>query len=216
MNITALSLILYIVLLSSCRKDPKIEFPNPYEPEKIQLVSSPGSWWKYNWYSINSLGTETSLGVQDCVYVVGDTLINGYSYTHYAGDLYPYTTEQHLYWRDSSHYVVNSYGLKLFSTYSQMDTMRYSYGPLWTVYDITNGEKTEYIVPAGTFMAYDLQTHYYNTDGSPFTECEDVFIKHNLFANGIGILSQQTGYINLIQNYCQYDEKRLVDYYIAP
>ncbi|MBD3638846.1 MAG: hypothetical protein HUJ25_15950 [Crocinitomicaceae bacterium] len=211
----------YLVILTglvflSCRKDPKIEIEVPYEPEPIELVTTPGSWWKYEWYRVDNYGNETFLGEQDCVFVVGDTLINGDLYTHYSGDVFNFSTPYNLYWRDSLHYIVTSTGTLLFSTFEQLDTLWTNTGPMHSVYALTNGTKSQVTVPAGNFMAYDREVHYYNTDGTPFTACDSIWVKHSRFTNGIGIISETTGFLSLIQDYCQYDEKRLVEYYIAP
>ena len=205
-----------IISLLSCRKDPNINIQQPISEEKdtFNLVVKEGSWWKYDWYSVDSLGNETLTAEKDCLYVVGDTLINGNIYTHFTGD-YHILSSYDWFWRDSLHYIVNSNGQKLFSTVTAIDTLETISGTEDTKYIITDGIQNQMTVPAGIFPVFDSQLHYRKTDNSPYTSCSPVWIKHTRFANGIGMISSQTGYITQIQLGCGYTESRLTDYHIA-
>ncbi|UKN00453.1 hypothetical protein K6119_11995 [Paracrocinitomix mangrovi] len=208
-------LVLVILTIFSCRKDPSVKIETPNEPSSFDLVTTQGSWWKYDWFKIDSLGNETLTTIKDCVYVVGDTLINGNTFTHLHGDFHIFNSYD-WFWRDSAHYIVNQNGQKLYSTIEGIDTLEIIEGTEVNNYFITDGTEYEMTVPAGTFNVYDSELHYSYNNGSPFTNCEDTWVKHTKFANGIGMISTQTGFISQIQTQCSYDESRLTEYYIAP
>lgn len=204
-----------IVLLSfvSCRKDPKIIQPDP-PIVGFDIPNTPGSWWKYDWYRIDSLGNETLLEEKDCLYVVQDTIINGNTYIHMQGDFFIYN-EYDWFWRDSAEFVVHENGMRRFSTGTSQDTFNISLG-MQNTFTLTKGLKHSKSVPAGTFNTHETQQHFYYSDGTPFTDCADKWVKHEHFADGIGLVSGQTGYISWIKTYCGYDEYRLTEYFIAP
>ena len=62
-----------LFLIQSC-KDKECE-PTSVNPS-IHLVTTVGSFWLYDWYSIDSLGNEKILRT-DSTYIAGDTVING-------------------------------------------------------------------------------------------------------------------------------------------
>ncbi len=202
-------------LCCSCRKDPEISIDIPYQPDSIQIVDKPGSWWKYEWFEIDSMGNELFLGEVDCMYVAGDTIINGNTFTHITGDSYIYPTPTNWFWRDSSHYLVDHFGNKLFSTYEKLDTLGIFLGSQYNIYSIAYGIESLTVVPAGTFMAYETESHYHNTNGTPFTACDSIYVKYRRFSNGIGILTEQLSLLTLLQVECKYMERRLTEYYIA-
>lgn len=205
---------LITIFLCSCRKDPEISIDIPYQPDSILIVNKPGSWWKYEWFEIDSMGNEFSLGGKDCLYVVGDTTINGNIFTHITGDSYMFPTPSNWFWRDSSHYLVDQFGNKLFSTYEKLDTLKIYPGSQYTIYSITHGIESPCTVPAGAFMVYENELHYHNSNGTPFTACDSIYISYRRFANGIGIISEQLSFASLLQIECKYMERRLIEYYI--
>ncbi len=199
----------------ACRKDPKTEYSALEAPPQFHLVTTPGSWWKYESYTVDSMGVETLNPEIDCVYVVGDTMINGEVYSHLQGTYFGAFTLNTIR-RDSSHYIINSFGGRLFSTVEQIETLKVSEGFIENIYCTTNGMKEPKMVPAGIFEVYDSEVHHWNADGSPYTNCEMSWTGHEYFADGIGMIALQSGYISQIQNLCEYQEMRLIEYYIAP
>lgn len=203
-----------ILLFGSCRKDKTQEIGEDQTPS-VELVTTPGSWWKYQWYTIDSVGNATLKPEKDCLYVAGDTLIANQLYTHYKGDYYVYE-DFNWYWRDSMGFLVNQNGMILLSPEQMLDSVGYTPGNQYDIYTISNGIASNYQVPEGSFEVIESQLHYHNTDQSPFTNCEDVWINSTRFSRGNGVISFQTGLISQVQNQCSFDESRLTDYYIAP
>lgn len=214
MNIRYLLVSLFILGTFSCRKDPKIAEIMNTDPQPLERVTSPGSWWKYNWYNVDSTGTESLREEIDCVYVVGDTIIYGNVYTHQKGTYL--SSDFDNYWRDSLHYIVDHNGEIKYSSAHKIDTLHSSSGAGFTSYRILNGIPSEVHMPVGNFEVVKQELHYTKTDLSPFTPCDSIFVFYSSFSNGIGVISAVNASINLIQNNCTYMERRLVEYFIAP
>jgi len=204
-----------LVLLLSCRKDPPFlaVSPDPAIPVEANLVSTPGSWWKYEWYTINSVGNVIPNGMTDSLYVAGDSVINGNTYIHYSGTYFGFPTNY--FRRDSSGCILNQSGVIL-----------YNYNSSNAIYTLDMGDSHTWwntvrlfqplVVPAGAFYVYDRQVHHYNPDGTAYTPCDDEWIRHEYYADGIGIIASQNAYVTELEVACVYREQRLVDYYIAP
>lgn len=203
---------LLVCFFCSCRKDPTI--PEPYFPPEVNLVSTVGSWWKYENYYIDSLGQATATGIIDTIFVVGDSIINGNTYIHLSGTSFGFTTYKFI--RDSLTYIVNSDDQILCSYENFGDTTSVFTSIPYKAYGMTKKPNAPLVVPAGTFDVYDQQFHYYNNNGTPFTACDTMWIKHEYFSDGIGVIVSQTAFVTPLVLYCQYIEQRLVEYYIAP
>ena len=214
MNANHLLIGLLILVAFSCRKDPKIEELINTDPQPLERVTTPGSWWKYNWYDIDSIGVATLREEKDCVYVVGDTIINGNVYTHQKGTSFGRDFES--YKRDSLHYIIDRLGYIIYSSARKIDTLHMSSGAGFTSYRILNGIPSNLNMPAGNFEVIKRELHYTNTDLSPFTPCDSIFVFYSAFSNGVGIVSSITASFGIIQYNCTYMESRLIDYYIAP
>ena len=156
-----------------------------------------------NGTKIDSLGNENYLAEQDCLYVVGDTMINGKTFTHYTGDNYTFSQPLNWFWRDSSHYLIDQTGRLQFSTHSEIDTLGTFEGPFYNVNYLTDGIEHAITVPAGTFNSYVHESHYHNLNGTPYTACDSIFVKTRSFSNGVGIITEQSGYIFQIQKRMQ-------------
>jgi hypothetical protein len=221
---TTTGLLITIIIFTSCRKDEKPLIEPIPEPIPISyIVNTPGSYNIYECFEIDSLGQETSLGITDCTYVVGDTTINGFEYVHIAGTYFGNPSDW--FYRDSSHFIINQLGKIQWTQNNIQDTLDVTYYyPNMVVYSILDQEAT-FDYPIGTWegnttdgglgIAFDLQHHYYWTDGTPYTACDSAWIKHKKFADGIGEVMSQTAFISLLQAYCEYHERRLTYYYIA-
>ncbi len=206
-----------IVAFTSCKKEEAVDptYHNDSSESPYTLVSTSGSWWVYQWYSIDSTGTPTSMTQRDSVYIVGDTAINGNTYIHAEGTYLG--SPRSSYYRDSSGYIVNSLGNTRYNYVNIGDTIytQVDGGGFYTSHWFTAPETT-ISVPAGTFDTHDFQGHFYSQDGSYFTACDSSWIQHSYYADGIGEIASQTAYLTQITNYCTYMERRLVSYHIEP
>lgn len=195
------------------------------------LPNTENTWWKYEWYRIDSLGNEFILPEKDCVYVVADTIINGYPYIHLQGTYFG-SFDLNQFWRDSSYYLISFNGYKAYRFDPQLDTLdEYLNHPNYNIYKITHGVASSITVEGNSYLAFERESQVRSkVGGFTLNICEDTVIQHySYFSIGIGEILEQTPCIYAIdplnQNnvininpgaYCGYLEKRLVDYHIMP
>lgn len=180
-----LSMICIVFIIASCNKSDEPSTPD-LQPSYIPM--SVGDYWIYDWYEIDSLGTETASGIQDSIVITGDSLLNGQVYFTFSkynnGNL-----KAPSFYRDSLGYLVDPYGFILFSPYTTSDTL-YSYwvpnnGPdtiAFIYYTMLPDENIS--VPAGQFFAKHKQgtVEYYQTNHPNFNPA----YVDTYFAQGVG------------------------------
>ncbi|MDX2360923.1 MAG: hypothetical protein QNK23_08965 [Crocinitomicaceae bacterium] len=219
MKNSILLLSLLTLVLIGCNKEEIITEPEPFgfcgTADPYSLPNQPDSYFVYHWTSIDSTGTESPMSLIDTTYIIGDTTINGNQFTVYwenfMGGQYNYS-----YKRDSLGYIVSPNGY-IYYTYSDFGTpFNHSSQPgFWDQYSIALENPTPVTVPAGTFSTFIQQLHLYSPTGAAITDCGDSVVNFNYhYASGIGQISAQTEFFNLIQTACSYRERKLVDYYI--
>ncbi len=156
MKYSVLFVLMSMVLFLACKKennDNQDEIPVPdYTPLLI------GSYWIYDHYKIDSLGNETQLTYSDSVRVDRDTLIRGNTYYILTGTNYPVNNQYGIVsmLRDSSDYLVNHLGKRLFSSENFTDILYQTNSIVDQDTLFTSSYKMEdpvdpVVVPAGTF-----------------------------------------------------------------
>lgn len=196
--------IAFLILLSSqaCKdanEEIKVTEPN------AGLVTSTGSFWVYQWFSIDTNGTETEMNLRDSIYVSGDTIINDYSYTIFkevSG-----SSQRTRFYRDSSGFIISDVGERLWNT---KDTGIIS---SWTDNEFTFSKSILNLsqnidVLGQTKPAIMSKTTACRLDGKPISECEQCQSETSYYVKNIGEVLEQTAYIGV----CSRLEKRLVKY----
>ncbi|MGJ8661735.1 MAG: hypothetical protein ACSHXL_06835 [Bacteroidota bacterium] len=221
MKLTIFVLAILSILMFSCKKK-KVEsaIPTPVvnnpTPQNEYYSLKVGSYWIYENIFIDSNGLETNMGTIDTVKIINDTIINGNLFSvfqsHPTGG-----TVQIYFLRDSSGITVNSYGGIHFNPFdNSINTFE---DPNLTGFSHTTQTlilpNMSISVPAGTFgEILDRQFSTFFTNGNPINSCGDqIFVEHSYYSKNIGLLKYNWGYFNQIFD-CQYQEKRLVEYYI--
>ncbi|WP_070138167.1 hypothetical protein [Crocinitomix algicola] len=207
--------LVFAVALMSCKKEAvEVEESGCEIPSTFGLADTPGSYWVYDWYEIDNFDNETSLHIRDSIYVVGDTIINDNIYTFYSGTHMGVPTKRFV--RDSSGYIVNSTGFILYSTTTDNDTTHFfeNVGSNSKTYWISKKATESVITPSGVYEVFGREGHFYKTNGTPFTNCDSVWVQQNFYdeKSGFEVLSQ-TAIISQLQNDCIFREKRLVVQY---
>ena len=215
-----------LIALVGCRKDdPPQNTITPEPTPGAYLINTPGTYCLYQWYSIDSTGTATQLTTTDSMFIAGDTVLNGATYTHWEGTYYGVQT--HRYFRDSSGSIIDQNGTILWSYATAYDTVNVSnVNPGMVTYSIIQSFNNPlFTMPAGIWgqdtlsggnlqSPFELQQHYYTTNGTPFTPCDSAWITHTGYMDGLGELYSQTAFMSQLQQNCTYMERRLVYYRI--
>lgn len=215
---------LYLIFLTSCKKEDKQ--PDPIDPETPNYTtpSTVGSYWVYEDFVVDSTGNITSTGQIDSVYLLGDSIINGKSYFMYGNTAGSFP--QLKFERDSSGYIVNESGYILYS-YSNLGNIYHSFtstgfpgpnGPINLIVEYSMLSAQQNInVPAGNFNTYVSQQNCYDEAGGPVNECGDAEFKlKSYYASGVGKIHEEYAYFGAMTVQCSYHYRALIDYYIAP
>ena len=200
-------LILFGILLSvqACKHadcKPAITTPS------IQIVNSVGSYWIYNWYSIDTLGNEKLIQT-DSIYIAEDTIINNNTYTIRQGEYLNGGRTEYI--RDSLGYIVNAKGDILWNknssgTFRILNTSTLNLE--WTMTSLDS----KITVPAGSFTVMERTTKACYPDGQQMTPCDQCQEAQAYYSDGIGIVLDRTAYIGNID--CSYLEGRLTKYLV--
>jgi hypothetical protein len=157
-----------LTLLASCKKDDS-------DPEQtkdyVQLKT--GNYWIYRISYIDTLGVELLTNTYDSIYISGDTTING---NVYAKKNHTVMTSPAEYLRDSSNYLVNSLGTKMFSPVNFSDTLTKGYAimsysdTLFSYFYKMTDKDLSVTVPAGTFTTMNWKGTLIPTKAMSYTE----------------------------------------------
>lgn len=217
-NLTV-TLLLLATLLFSCKKS-ETELPQLPEPEteseSFNWEHTPGSYWVYQWYRIDSTGNETLLNTTDSMVVIGDTIINGHSYTAFNSGEFLLPSKV-VYQRDSSGYIVNHLGGIKFSYMAFNDTVNTKEIPgLYKSYGILGPSMMPISVPAGDFDAYQKREAFELIEGVPPITCADTLGFDTYYDANTGLpLLQQGAFSAEYHTTCVYFERRLIEFHIA-
>lgn len=202
--------------LTACKKeDPETFVSEENSTPAYEFPNKAGSYWAYNWYSIDSSGVETLLSQVDSLFVLGDTIINGNTYAIYRGN--NMSTNYITYFqRDSSGYIVNEHGDISFSYVDNSPSELTGTEPgFWDYYARYLQGLFPVTVPAGTFQTYVAELKVISIDGNQINVCGDTTYSFNThYASGIGVVQNETAYFSEFETQCKRRIRRLVDYYI--
>ena len=220
-----IAILLTVSVLVACKKEEITYFDQEQQPTaSYSFASTPGSYMVYRLHEIDSLGNDIVVGSIDTVFVYGDTVINGNTYTKMS-NLYPSSYPQYI--RDSSGYIVGSGG-----------NIVYAYvnlGEIFTetnmVYPSPSGQQITAILSAymnsttvnlQTEAAYFSDVYQYHmrlkdSAGGPVNICGDTEVYFDkYFVNGIGLVRSEYEFFGPAIDECSKKYWDLIDYYIAP
>lgn len=211
--------LLPVAVFISCKKSDTELLPPPTPENESQSFSwnhTPGSYYVYQWYKIDSLGNETPYSAPDSNIVVGDTIINGNTYTTFKTDHIFFNYDE-MYWRDSSGYIVDQGGYIHFSHTAFNDTVHEIEIANWfNIHHILGASMTEVSVPAGEFDVFHKRQAFEFLDGTAPVSCTQSLGHDSYFDANTGIPTiQQTSFASEYFSLCSYYERRLIEYYIA-
>lgn len=199
----------------SCKKDKEVETPDPPGNSHYVIPNTVGSYWVYETVSIDSNGTETHIGLNDSIYIAGDSIFNGNLFTVYKG-FYNGSSNYTRLERDSSGFVVGPFGGLYYSYSNFTDTLYTISYPMFDAIVKMFDSNDQIDVPAGTFQAIEKRKTYYNPDGGPVTSCGQIsFSFGTWYADGIGEVKEVYGFAGaFVACMGTRYEKRLIDYHI--
>lgn len=207
-----------ILVLTACKKEsPEINIPNQNQEPIYKLPTKVGSYWVYQWYSIDANGVETALNQIDSLSIIGDSSANGNNYAIYRSR--DFSGNKNIYLqRDSSGYIVTEHGQVTFK-YVDIDTNTIynsgSYSGLWDYYGRNLGSNFSVTVPVGTFQAFASEYYIYSQNGNPINNCGDMNHSFKTYhVSGIGVVQNETAYFSDFQSQCKKRVRRLINYYI--
>lgn len=200
-----LPILTILLFVQGCKEDdckPAAATPS------IQLINSAGSYWIYDWYSIDKLGNEKYLQT-DSIYIAGDSMINGNSYVFRKGRFLSGNMAGFL--RDSIGFVVNEKGDILWNKNS-IGIFRASNESQINLEWSMTSLSSNITVPAGTFSTLERTTKACYNNGQPLTPCDTCQEEQVYFSEGIGLVLDRTTYIGIFD--CSRLEGRLTKYHI--
>lgn len=209
-----LALSTLVLFFASCKKD-KVEPATTENPgASYTYVHTTGSYWVYDWYQVDSTGTETPFPAwKDTIRIVGDTTINGNVFQIFRGT----DMGMHLeyYSRDSSGYIVSPGGT--FYSYTSGPALLHTMDDGYLIQKTYIGEKQTVNTAFGSKHASTSYLEVSMSDGSPMTACGDQNVKfYRYYVSGIGLVEKEMEYLTALQVQCSRKRARLSAYYVAP
>lgn len=201
--------------LFSCKKD-KDGPASSSGANDFVVQTAEGSWWVYDWYTIDTNGTASPTSMRDSVYVSKDTTVRGHRYAMIEGTFLgqPGFTRTE---RDSNGFIVSAEG-NIHYTYTRFGSV-YAEGDFFGFIRWRDRmhDGVDVQVSAGSFGTVESRRTHYHASGFPINNCGDsTFVFSTWYATGIGQVKQTTGYYTSIQNCGSTLEARLTNYFIAP
>jgi hypothetical protein len=205
----------FIIFAASCKKKEITTTPVTIPPPaEYVYVTTPGSYWIYDWYQVDSLGNETMMNWKDTVRIEGDTTIDSkiYQVLKKTGTGF---LEVPSFQRDSLGWIVGTAGI----IYSYVGSPMLLGSSTDGYYDYVGhiGEDQDINTNFGIMHAASTYLSVSKTDGSPLNNCGDYIVdyyKH--YVSGIGLMQQEIEYFSLQESMCSKKRAKLRSYYIAP
>ncbi len=227
MKYTILICIALPAFLFSCSKDndpsPKCDAPViPEEPtinEDFSVPTAEGTYWVYEYHSIDSLGSRTPIFEPDTVTLLGDTVINGLSYQMY--DRLNFLGSEGISFRRTTlGTVYNELGDQIYSTnqfnfFYNIETIEYPLDEYLNISHIMKDKRDQVVsVPFGVYNCIDREV-WHSYDGFPeMNSCGNTeLIFHCYLADGIGEVKYTAAFIGQFINSCTIIEKSLIEFY---
>lgn len=204
------------IVLFACQKEVNTqENDAPETPStKDYIITTEGSYWVYENYSVDVNGTETALEGLDTITCLGTETINGVAYTVYGTSYNPLFNT---YLRDSNGFVIDQYGNVNFSL-NNVGEVFSSRDVSSLVHEEVKVEKVnqDLSTEAGAFETVHVKATYAYLDGSPFNACSQTSVPLNTYyTKGVGKVWIEYAYLTELQGSCTHRVRKLKSYYIA-
>jgi hypothetical protein len=211
------------MVLCSCKKEkPESEqTPDNTTPDYV-LPNTVGSYWVYEKYNVDSLGNENYLSV-DTLFITGDTIINGYTYTAFNSVFNTLPHPDHL--RDSSGYIIDELGIIYYSYVNLGDTLfsfdGYVPGPNGNYYQYRDDYMLSNLgnisTSVGQFSCYIKRSAIRDSAGGSVNVCGDLqAYGDQYYASNVGLIRYENWFYASMILECERFYFQLADYYIAP
>ena len=152
-----------VTFFLSCKKDGT---GTPADSDHFEVPATKGSWWVYDWYSIDTAGVATPTSMHDSVYISRDTTANGHRFVVIEGTFLGQPGFKR-FERDSAGFIVGVDG-----------TIHYSYEEFETVFEEGNfmgfirwkdrmHDSVMVTVPAGDFETVEARRTHFHASGVP-------------------------------------------------
>ncbi|MGZ3864338.1 MAG: hypothetical protein ACXVPN_03955 [Bacteroidia bacterium] len=203
MNYKAIiSVIVFGLMISSCKKDAQIIAPvakqNTSTASTSYINLQVGNYWVYNKYTSDTTGVETFSNKTDSVYIKKDTIIGSVTYylllhTDTSG-LAPYLPMANDWITDSLGYIVSLYHHKYLDPVHINDTIRVdttSYGIILFTIPMAFSNDT---VPAGYFSGVSMNVRMRYVLPNSFNG-NPQFVEYSKYALGLGLCHHKSGFV---------------------
>lgn len=174
------------VLAISCKKNHEEQIPVA-KADYFQLKV--GNYWIYQGYNIDTNGVATPSVEYDSAHIEKDTVIRGFTYYKLLENIFVMFPEQFAsYLRDSSGYLVNSYGQILASDFNFTDTLEVIAADpqLYKGYLQMTGKDSLVTIAAGTFQS--ITSSYRIVPSPPNNANLPIRYTYEMFGKGVGKL----------------------------
>lgn len=195
-----------LIVATSCKKENETN-PEPISPPDFTQLSV-GNYWIFQGFDLDPNGVATPTDDWDSAYISKDTIINGMTYykLHEKGIIMS-STQQIIFLRDSSDYLVNQFGQILFAQNNFSDTLyQDTTGPnLFRSITLMTGKDSTVSVPSGSFVTRTLRSTII-----PMNPLDPHPIRYvySVYGEGVGKIKTH----NFFYNSDKHFEKRLVRY----
>ena len=196
------------MLVFSCKDDDTTTGPIP-ATDYFPLTT--GSYWVYDWYTIDTDGVETLYGRTDTVKVTGDTMLNGFEYAIVEGT--SLGSKFINFYRDSSGYLGDAWSEtpEFVTTLDHdlgQDTIRFGEVLAFWKSQSMEAELETVSVPAGTFESCLVKVQTLHPLEFDIQAGVRTYPFH--YAKGVGLVKYRTSFLSSFD----YLESRLVEYNI--
>jgi len=178
------------ILAISCKKNSEDPVPTA-KADYFKLKV--GNYWIYQGFRIDTNGVVTPTSQYDSAHIEKDTIIRGFTYYKLLEDPYVLGSVQFPnYLRDSSGYLVNSYGYILASDVNFTDTLevKTGEGQLYMAYTKMTGKDSVVTIPAGSLQS--ITNRMQVVPLPPNTQNYPIRYSYDIYGKGVGKMKSHT------------------------
>jgi len=202
----------------TCESGVSQDVDNNDNTPSFSYPSTPGSYWVYDYFIVDSSGNRTPAWERDTVWLLEDTVIAGLEYQQFLNlDMLSSETR---FRREVLEEVVNELGTTIyynnfFNQQFNEDSLEYSQEDYMYFHSIMRDETDQEVeVPFGSYNCINREGVFYFEDNDILNMCGTTsYIANYYLADGVGEVKQTIAFINQYAQNCSYYERVLVDFY---
>lgn len=171
-TIRVLFILTIMATLAACQRDDEA-LPPSQPPQGMDVAAfselSPGNYWIYQKYKVDSTDQVLETLFVDSIFVTGDTILNGETFAVIRRSMDGAPPGLPYFWRDSADCLITSDHRVLFCA-DPLDQVIYTLdqGPVGVLLDFSVSSIPESVtVPAGTFSTYCMRSEITSIGGFP-------------------------------------------------